>query len=194
MKTLRYILIAFLLAAFTTKDAAKTSLEVWVEHDSEVSISGTTNVNSFTCCYNINKLKDPIAVSFESNKDVMIFKATALELENECFDCGHKGINKDFNKLLKTEVYPTIKLQLREIQKATSSENTFFAKVDIHIANKVNSYQLPVKVTKNGHYSIVGELDLNLTDFNLEAPKKAFGLIVVHDKIKVSFNLHLKEV
>ncbi|MCB0434337.1 MAG: hypothetical protein KDD18_15595, partial [Mangrovimonas sp.] len=72
--------------------------------------------------------------------------------------------------------------------------NTFFAKVDIHIANKVNSYQLPVKVTKNGHYSIVGELDLNLTDFNLEAPKKAFGLIVVHDKIKVSFNLHLKEV
>lgn len=194
MKKILYIILFCFLGAFSAREALKTSLEVSVENDSEVSISGTTNVNAFSCCYNINKLKEPIPVFFEASKGTMLFKSTVLELENECFDCGHKGINKDFNKLLKTELYPKIKLQLKEIQKSPKFENTFFAKVDIQLANKVNGYEFPVTVTKNGNYLIVGELDLNLEDFNLDAPKKAFGLIVVHDEIKVHFSLHLKQV
>ncbi|WP_250434305.1 YceI family protein [Hanstruepera flava] len=171
---------------------AKKSLEVVVKSDSEVSISGTSNVNSFTCCYNIDKLEDPIPVSFESNNKNMVFQSTVLELKSDCFDCGHKAINKDFNKLLKTELYPRIKLNLLAIKKTSELKNTYNAKVEINIADVVNSYTFPVQVTKNEGIHIIGDLSIDLRDYKLEAPKKMMGLIVVHPDVIVNFNLHLR--
>ena len=190
-----FLLAAFLvLTAFSTSIFEADSIEVIVKGNSEVSISGTTNVNSFSCCYNIAKLENPIPVSFESNNQKMVFESTALELENTCFDCGHKAINKDFNKLLRTEEYPRIKLKLISIEKTSQVKNTYFARVKIHIANSANTYTFPVKVSKSEDFHIKGDLSIDLRDYNLQAPKKMMGLIVVHDDIVVNFNLHLKQI
>jgi|SRR5690606_5720734 len=194
MKNLLYLLGLFLTVAFTTVEFTKKSTHVVVENDSEVSISGNTNINSFNCCYNINKLDNPIPVHFESRNKNMVFDATYLELENECFDCGNKGINKDFNKLLKTEIYPKIKLKLKEIQKGTTKDESLTALVEISIANKINTYKIPVSVDQEQKLYVEGELRLKLEDFQLEPPKKALGLIVVKDEIKVIFKLNLKQV
>ena len=59
-------------------------------------------------------------------------------------------INKDFNKLLKTETYPEIKLHLKEINKTNKKENTVTAKVEIFIAGKTQSYTLPVTIKDEG--------------------------------------------
>lgn len=194
MKKLFLIAVVLIMVAFTGNEFPNKSLKFAVENDSEVSISGTSNVNSFSCCYNIAKLDNPIPVRFENRGENMVFDSTLLELENSCFDCGHKAINKDFNKLLKTEIYPKIKLQLVEIETISEQENTFDARVKIHIANTSKTYLFPVHVVKEKGYHIKGDLNLNLADFKLEAPKKMMGLIVVHDEIVVSFNLHLKQV
>lgn len=190
-----FLLLAFLvLTAFSTSIFEADSLEVIVKGNSEVSISGTTNINSFSCNYNIAKLENPIPVSFESNNQKMVFESTALELENTCFDCGLKAINKDFNKLLKTEEYPRIKLKLISIEKTSVPKNTYFAKVKIHIANSANTYTFPVQVTRSEDFHIKGDLSIDIRDYNLQAPKKMMGLIVVHDDIVVNFNLHLKQI
>ena len=194
MKQGFYIVIAFLFLAFSANKIVKRSFAVSIKNDSEVSISGTTNVNSFNCCYNIARLESPIPVSFESNENTMLFSSTVLELENKCFDCGHKGINKDFNELLKTELYPKIKLQLIKIEKTQKFENTYNAEVKIFIANTSRVYTAPVSVSKERDYKVAGELNLSLKDFNLEAPKKIMGLIVVYDEIKVHFNLHFEQI
>lgn len=194
MKRLLLLISFLVLTAFSTSIFEADSLEVIVKGNSEVSISGTTNVNSFTCCYNIAKLESPIPVSFESNNQKMVFQSTALYLENTCFDCGHKAINKDLNKLLKTEEYPRIKLKLISIEKTSKTKNTYNARVKIHIANSANTYTFPVQVTGSEDFHIKGSLSIDLRDYNLQAPKKMMGLIVVHDDIVVNFNLHLKEV
>ncbi len=173
---------------------ARKSLEVVVKNDSEVSISGTSNINSYNCCYNIAKLEDPIPVSFESNNKIMVFQSTVLELKSDCFDCGHKAINKDFNKLLKTDLYPNIKLKLVAIEKTSEFKNTYNAKVEINIADVANSYTFPVQVTKNEDIHIIGDLSIDLRDYQLEAPKKMMGLIVVDPDVVVNFNLYLKQV
>lgn len=172
----------------------KKSLKVLVKSDSEVSISGTSNVNSFRCCYNITKLEDPIPVSFESNNKNMVFQSTMLELKSDCFDCGHKAINKDFKGLLKTEQFPRIKLKLISIEKASELKNTYNAKVEINIAEIINSYTFPVQVTRNEDIHIIGDLSIDLRDYQLEAPKKMMGLIIVHPDVVVNFNLYLKKV
>ena len=194
MRKLLYILAVFSALAFTGIEYTTKSLSVSVEDDSVVSISGTTNVNSFTCNYNVLKLENPIPVSYESREQTIVFASTFLELENQCFDCGHKAINKDFNKLLKTEIYPKIQLNLKQINKDSKQKDVLTALVEIHIANKKNTYKVPVKADGNKNLMVQGELELNLPDFNLEAPKKALGLIVVHNEIKVNFKLHLKQI
>lgn len=186
--------LLFLTVAFTGVEPSGKSLQVLVKNNSEVSISGTSNVNSFICCYDIAKLETPIPVDFMYNGKNMIFKSTVLELENNSFDCGHKAINKDFKKLLKTETYPKIKLQLLGIQELEAHKEVYKAHVKIYIADCAKTYYFPVTVTKNEMYQVTGELNLNLQDFNLEAPKKMLGLIVVHDEITVNFNLYLKLV
>lgn len=195
MKSLNLIILFVVLTAFSTSILeVNKSLEIIVKSNSEVSISGTSNINSFTCCYNIEKLENPIPVSFESSGENLVFHTTFLELENDCFDCGHKAINKDFNKLLKTELYPKIKLKLIAIEKVSKLENTYNARVEIYIANCSNTYTFPIEVTKDEDINIKGNILLDLRDYNLEAPKKMMGLIVVDHDVVVNFNLHIKQV
>lgn len=191
-----YLIVAFLiLTAFSTSYLSeKESLEIKVKSESEVSISGTSNINSFNCFYNVANLEDPISVSFESRDKKMFFQSTVLELESDCFDCGHKAINKDFKKLLKTELYPKIKLKLIAIEKASKLSNTYNARVKIYIANCSSTYAFPVQVTKDKDIQIKGNLFLDLRDYDLEPPKKMMGLIVVNHDIEVNLNLHLNQL
>jgi hypothetical protein len=195
MKSLNLIILFVVLTAFNSSFVeVKKSVEIVVKSNSEVSISGTSNINSFKCCYNITKLENPISVSFESRDKNMVFQTTFLELENDCFDCGHKAINKDFNKLIKTELYPKIELKLIAIEQTSKLKNTYNARVEIYIANCSNTYTFPIQVTEDEDFNIKGNLSLDLRDYNLEAPKKMMGLIVVDPDVVVNFNLHIKQV
>lgn len=167
-------------------------VKVVFNSNSEVFISGTSNVNSFNCYYDTTKLESPIPVNFENDNNTLIFHSTFLELENSYFDCGHRAINKDFNKLLQSDLYPSIKIQLIEINKSPELRDTFKAKVKILIGNTFNFYDFPILIVEGEVLKVQGQLNLNLCDFNLEAPKKMLGLIVVDDEIDVNFNLFLK--
>ncbi|PNQ72216.1 hypothetical protein C1T31_12890 [Hanstruepera neustonica] len=195
---MKRILLFISFIAFTAFTSTyfdfKESLEIVVKEDSEVSISGTSNINSFNCCYNISKLESPVPVYFEFREKNMYFQSTVLELESDCFDCGHNAINKDFNKLLKTQVYPKIKLKLLAIERNSEQNNTFNAKVEIYIADVVNCFVFPVKVSKEEDMRFIGDISLDLRDYKLEAPKKMMGLITVNPNVNVNFNLHLKEI
>lgn len=193
MKTLYQIFSFGLLGVLLCSNFWPTNVgKVVIDSNSEVFISGTSNVNSFNCYYDVSKLESPIPVNFENKDNSYVFHSTFLELENSYFDCGHKAINKDFNKLLQSDIYPTIKIQLIKINQATELKDTFNAKVKIHIGNTSNFYEFPVQIDKEEVLKVKGELNLNLCDFNIEAPKKMLGLIVVDDEIDVNFNLYLK--
>ena len=55
--------------------------------------------------------------------------------------------------------------------------------------NKSKSYFIPVELKDDKIINVSGALNLNICDFNLEPPKKALGLIVVSDIIKINFDL-----
>jgi hypothetical protein len=192
MKNFQHIVSLSLLVIFASSFILPNNfVRVILDSNSEVFISGTSNVNSFNCYYNTAKLKNPIPVNFENYNDKIIFHSAILELENSYFDCGHRGINKDFNKLLQTDIYPSIKIQLLSLESIQESDKAYRARVIIFIGNTHNNYEFPVSVTNNENIEVNGELKMNLCDFNLEAPKKVFGLITVNDVITVNFNLFL---
>lgn len=187
MKKLIFILVIFSTLAFTKVMVNNTSVVILPK--SELLIKGKTNVNSFKCDFNLKQIENPIPLYYQIKDNKLVFDQAKLVLDNQCFDCGSKAINKDFNKLLKTETYPEIKLHLKEINKTNKKENTVTAKVEIFIAGKTQSYTLPVTIKDKQALCVYGKLKLNITDFGLEAPKKALGLIVVSNEIEINFNL-----
>ncbi|MDD7884426.1 YceI family protein [Flavivirga sp. 57AJ16] len=192
MKRTLFLISVFMVLAFTNGDATLKSTSVIISSESSLLVRGTTNVNIFTCEFNINKFKNPIQVIYHVEGNKIIFDETALILDNDSFDCGGKAINNDFQKILKSNKYPHISLLLNEITHF-DNELDVRASIDIEIAGTTKNHKIPVKIKKNNGMLITGDLVVSLTDYNLEAPKKFFGLISVNDEIKIYFQLAVRE-
>lgn len=192
MKKILLIFSIITIFGFTYSSYDKET-SIVITPESKLLIKGKTNINKFNCSYNILNFKKPIPVFFELRDGKMIFKKTKLSLENSCFDCGSKAMNKDFYNLLNSETYPNVVLTLNEVESDISNDNIIQANVDIDIAGVVNSNVLPMYIEMDDIMQISGVLDINICDFNLEPPKKALGLVVVDEIIQISFQLKLQE-
>jgi len=178
--------------AFTNRDSAFNSTSVVLTSESSLLVRGTTNVNTFSCVFNINKFKNPIQVHYKIEDATMKFNKTALVLDNNCFDCGGKAINNDFQSILKSDKYPQITLFLKEISNFVSSDVQ--ATIDIQMAGVTNTFKIPVRLKKeNKKMLVTGDLNLKLSDFNIHPPKKFLGLIAINDKIDIFFQLDVQE-
>lgn len=191
MKKILFFISILATLAFTNAFVGSTS--VLIAPTSKILIKGKTNISTFKCQYNVSKLNKPIPVFFRKYKDEIIFDKTTLVLDNANFDCGGTGINNDFQKLLKSETYPHIFIKLKEISEDLNNENRIQALLDIEIAGITRPYSIPIEFEGEDTLLIKGILSLNLRDFNLEPPKKAFGLIVVKDTIDINFQLRVEE-
>lgn len=193
MKRLLLILPFLVLVSFSTINPSKTSTSVLITSQSELHIKGTSNVTDFKCQYNIQNLDEPIRIHFEKLNNVIKFERSVLILENAGFDCGGKGINRDFHGLLKSDEYPKIILRLKQIKLNPHKEHTADALVEIEIAGLTHSYHMETEFHKEKDWHISGQLKLNITDFDLKAPKKMLGLVVVSEDIHINFDLIIKE-
>lgn len=193
MKRLLLIFPFFILVSFSQVNPVKNSKTVRITPKSELEINGTSNVKDFTCAYNIKNLNEPIRIHYEEKKDLITFKESVLILENAGFDCGGRGINKDFHGLLQSHSYPQITLSLKEIKLRPHKRNSADALIAIKIAGMTRSYHMETTFQYDEDWFISGKLKLNIKDFNLEAPTKMLGLIVVSEEIEIQFNLVVEE-
>ena len=192
MKKIVLLLIVFMAFAFTT-NVMYNDTSVLITSESHLFIQGRTNVNKFKCEFNINQIDEPIPLYYKVTDNKMIFEKARLTLDNHCFDCGSKGINKDFRALLKSDEYPEIELHLKEIKKIETNPAEVNALLELYIAGKSKSYRMPLAIDDNENICVSGLLKLDITDFDLVAPKKALGLIVVSEDIEINFQLNFKE-
>lgn len=193
MKRFIFILPLVLLVSFSTMNVVMNSKSVLVTSESELHINGTSNVTDFECGYNIMNLNDPIQIHYETENNVIRFEKSTLILENHGFDCGGKRINKDFHGLLKSDVYPKITLKLKEVKLNPGKENKAMALIEIEIAGVSHSYLMETEFHHGQNWMISGNLKLNIKDFNLKAPRKMLGLVVISEDIEIIFKLVVKE-
>ncbi|MFD1163443.1 YceI family protein [Hwangdonia seohaensis] len=192
MKKILLFFLMLIVLGFTYIETVKETA-VHITPESSLIIKGKTNINKFDCEFDVQNLESRIPVLFELIDGIMVFKETQLVLNNSCFDCGNRGMNKDFYNLLNSDEHPNITLKLKKIEGHLSKNNIVHANIDIAIAGIVNSYDLPLKFEGDKTMNVSGVLDVNICDFNLEPPKKALGLIVVDDWIQIHFQLKIQE-
>lgn len=187
MKPILFLIL--ILSCFGISRAQNGSEKISLEilPDSKLNITGDTNIRDFECIYNPALLPSYNELKFRKNGNSILFDNALLKLSTRGFDCGSRGINKDFHSLLKTSEYPEIHLELKKLQ--IESPEKAIAEMLISIAGKKKHYSVPVELVEGAISGYKGNLVLNIRDFDLEMPRKMLGLIVIKDDIEISFNL-----
>lgn len=186
------LLLAICLLSFNSGNV-KEKMNVVISPESKLFIKGKTNVNSFSCHFNASNFKNPVTLTMEIVDEDLYFEDTNLILNTSCFDCGNKMMNSDFRNLLNADSHPEIKLKLKQLRLKDFDGNDATAFLDIYISGVKNSYSVPISLIGTKKMIIKGKLDLNISDYKLEPPKKMMGLIVVDEMIEINMELIIQE-
>lgn len=144
-----------------------------------VKINGNTNVNSFQCI-NSKFRNDGNPYTFtEKNLPNIILKVND-------FDCGHKIMTKDFQKILNAEKYPNMIIKFISF---TKNQNNFLAVVEVKMMNQSRRYNIEFEIENN---KLIGRKNVKFSDFNITPPKKMGGMIIVKDDLDLTFSLATK--
>jgi len=104
---------------------------------------------------------------------------------------------RDFKKLIKSDAYPQIKVQLNYIETLPGNEKDAYSKgnasVSITITGVTHQYSIPVSSNKQSEYiSVVGGKKIDIRDFGLQPPVEMMGLIKVSEWISIDFRMVCK--
>jgi hypothetical protein len=165
--------------------------------ESWISISGSSNVNSFECFSNTNFSKGNIFVELSGNDNSLNFTNASLSLAIFSFDCKNPMLNKDFYKTLGADKNPTITIELLDAKPIYQKDNSTIqigrikATIAVTLNNKCKVIHLPIDWQRVGssNFRVTGSKEINMTDFGITPPTPAFGLIKVHNQISINFSM-----
>lgn len=191
MKKLLLAVILLFTGALSQAQDSFHVKKVRVLPSSQLAINGDTNINKFECVFDTDHLNEAQKVYYSRKDSIMSFTGAILSLNTQGFDCGNKGINRDFHDLIKSEEYPEILLEISKVKLRT--KNFGVATICITMAGIQKFYEVPININDGDIAQFQGELELNIKDFNLAPPTKLFGIIVVKDEIEIGFDLKVKK-
>lgn len=172
-----------------TPNNEKNKIEVQIKEGSYLFIKGTSNVNTFTCNYH-KPIKPQVSIfTYQDHKNGWLLDDAELSLESTSFDCGGRRINNDFKELVKSNHFPSIKIEVFEIR---PKESNFKARIGVSIAGVTQTLFVSVVLENAKDNTYTSILKLNIEDFNLDAPTKMMGLIKVDEEISIHVNLCLE--
>ena len=194
----RYIGLLILCFIISQTVAAQNFVSAEILKNSSLTISGSTNLLSFKLYQNGDKLsrsKLTIATTQSQNKIYLSQNQLSVVVKN--FSSSNPMALKDFLKLLKSDVYPTLKVQLNYVDLESISEKGIFnrgnALVSITITGITRNYSIPISLSSNrDQYIVDGIKKLSIRDFGLTPEKKMMGLIKVSEWITIDFHMICK--
>jgi hypothetical protein len=177
---------------------SQTTVKVDLLKNSWLAINGTTNVVGFRLIHNGEKLLGrSITMTASQNQNKIYLSQNQLAIQVNNFSSDNVMALRDFKKLIKSDAYPAIKVQLNYIETSPGNEKDAYSKgnasVNITITGVTHQYNIPVTSNKQNEYiSVVGGKKINIRDFGLQAPVEMMGLIKVSEWISIDFHMVCK--
>lgn len=194
MKNVFIGIICLLMLSFSTSNSDYKVASYLIEGNSKLGITGSTNVSTFNCDLAFSNINSKVKALYQKEGNKIKFQDAHLKLANECFDCGSRMMNSDFLEMLKTKSYPNITLDLKEVIINPKNSNENIALLNISLAGCSKLYSIWLDVNQTNNINAMGCLKLNLSDFNLDPPKKMLGLVTVDDAIEINLDLKIKPI
>jgi hypothetical protein len=168
-----------------------------VQEESWVSLSGSSNINTFECFSNSNISKGNLWVSVDETNNTISFTNALMSIGIRSFDCKNPILNKDLYKALGVDKNPNITLELLDakqifVRNINSSQfGRIMVSVAISLNNRCKTIDIPVDWQKQNptSYRVTGSHEICMSDFGVIAPSPVFGLVKVNDVVSISFSM-----
>ena len=196
MKRLISLLVIWFL--IDPSSSAQTLVSAEILKNSSLTISGSTNIVSFKLFQNGDKLsrsKLTIAAAQSQNKITLSQNQLSVVVKN--FVSNNPMALRDFLKLLKSDTYPTLQVQLNylDLRPFSEKEESYSgnALVSITITGITRHYSIPISLNSNGDlFTVNGIKKLSIRDFGLTPQTKMMGIIKVSEWIDIDFHMICK--
>jgi hypothetical protein len=187
------ILLLPLLAA----NSSVNSYSYIIQEESWVSLSGSSNVNTFECFSNSRNSKGALVITVDGDDNAISFSDALMNLNIKSFDCNNPLLNKDLYKALGAEEAPYISIELidakptRQMKVGPTLAGTISTTIAVTINNKCKMMEVPIDWQRAGtsSFRFTGSKEINMSDFDITPPSPAFGLIKVHNQISINFSI-----
>ncbi|MBL7841467.1 MAG: YceI family protein [Cyclobacteriaceae bacterium] len=183
--------ILLLLLALTA--ATNTERGKWViDYNSQLSIHGQTNVNSFTCFISCYNSVDTLVYEHNRENGQLAFEANKMIIPVYNFNCGNSLITKDFRSTLKADKNPYLTISFLTLDKHTGDTKATAA-LEITLAGVSKKVNVQFALAQKGNFiQLAGKHSVCFNDFQLHAPERMMGLVKVQDDLNVDFNLLIR--
>jgi polyisoprenoid-binding protein YceI len=169
-----------------------------VQPESRLWVEGTSTIKSFQCKVPEFTLKVN-ADGEGATKAVLaaqkVVRTVDLTIPAAKIECGSGTMNEHMRTALKADGAPTIHFKLAAYEMARSAEGV---EGKMHGTLALGGAEHPIDVAAvatgaaDGALRIAGSYELAMSDFDLQRPSLMFGRIKVGDKVRVRFDLVLK--
>ena len=188
-----FLSLLIFLFAWHSMEAEKTCAENIFYSLQQISIVGHTNVNNFWLKYSgiepLQKITDMADIPHLKQKSITI------NILARNFVCSNKLMKNDFLSLIHADESPYINIQLQGFQGLANIKNDSMEVmlVNITLAGIKQSMEVYCNITKDSanYFTMTGSRLVKLSDFNLRAPSKFFGLVKVNNEITINFEIKL---
>lgn len=196
MRTLTFILTIFCLLAFKTP--APRGVKWVVLNNILVRVSGSTNVNKFSCEIKNYPNRDTL-ICYQNNGSEIVRLSGKLEMAVFDFDCLDKMMTHDLRETLKASQHPSLRIALLSLQKYPALNGTpeqLCGNVAIELAGVTKEMSLYLTTTTDDQKMIhmTGSKNIHFSDFGLVPPRKFGGMIRAKDDLLVAFQFNFKVI
>ncbi|WP_430933401.1 hypothetical protein [Saccharicrinis sp. 156] len=153
----------------------------------KIVIKGVTNVSNFVLKYSEQGYVNV------PHADSNVVDSITIAIPAEDFEADSKLMLKDFLSLINADKHPNIDISIDEnFKNELLSFNTGgMNRVQINMNGITNSYTCACEFSKclSGQWCLLGQLEVKLTDFEIDPPSKFWGLIKVKDEVTIGFRI-----
>jgi hypothetical protein len=169
-----------------------------VKKNSWLSLSGTTNINSFECRSSGEDANGEILINIIDQGNSISFSDAGIILDVNSFDCKNQMITRDMHKALGGSGESGIEIKLLD---AVAGEMNWYSangKIKTNVVITLNNISVTKELdilwqrTGGFEYQFGGTTELLMSEFEIDPPSPALGLVKVDDKIVVNFNYNVQ--
>lgn len=194
-KNIGILLLCFFLSQ---SFSAQNLVPAEIQSSSTLTINGSTNLIKFELHQNEEKLsKGKLKVGTTISQNKIYLTQNQLSVMVRSFTSNNFIALKEFFKLVKSNSYPALQVQINFAEPLLISEKgqnyNGNALITMTITGVTKQYSIPISLKTNGTLFILeGNKKLNINDFGLYPEPKMMGLVKISEWINIDFHIVYK--
>ncbi len=188
-RILSILTICFLISVGTYAQVDSYPLAVDVKEQSVLTIQGKSNIVDFKFDQPGEKfIPKKMYITASRRNGRLYLSENNLEIPVKNFMSANKMALRDFHKLVKSDEYPVMHIELDHVR---LSDEPFGevgdAVIDVTITGITKRYTFPVIAEKKGkNFTFDVKKSINIRDFNLTPPVHMMGMLKVDEWITIN--------